>query len=201
MKCKHHPNRDAEHYCASCGIPICSDCVEEVKRGEYYCFQCAMFQTVSGVGSSLKEKKERASDKKAEKKIKLGPFHYFLIMCSVMIIVMWGVILFGGKKPLGKSLDVDKNPRVFLFMVDSAIKRYNHYEGNKYPEKLVDLVPKYLALGDDNISHLDKFNYQLDENKGYTLSPAKTKFGDMKITMSAKGITYELVKSEAVKNE
>ena len=201
MKCKHHPNRDAEHYCASCGIPICSDCAEEVKPGEYYCFQCAMFQTVSGVGTSLKDKREKAIEKKAGKKLKLGPFHYFLFMCSIMIVVMWGVILFGGEKPIGKALDVNGNPRVFLFMVDSAVKRYYHYENNIYPEKLSDLVPKYLPLGEDNIVHLSKLFYQRDPQAGYTLSPITTKPGEMKITMSAKGISYEIVQREAVKNE
>ena len=201
MKCKHHPNKDAEHYCASCGIPICSDCTEEVKPGEYYCFQCAMFRTVSGVGTSIKEKREKAVGKKAGKRIKLGPFHYFLIMCSVMIVVMWGVILFGGEKPLGKPLDVDANPRVLLFMVDSAVKRYHHYEHNIYPEKLSDLVPKYLPLGEDSIVHLSKLVYQRDPIVGYSLYPVSTKPGEMKITMSAKGISYKLIPNEAVKNE
>lgn len=199
MKCKHHPNRDAEHYCASCGIPICPDCTEEVKPGEFYCFQCAMFQTVTGVGSSLKEKRAKAVEKKAVKRLKLGPFHYFLIMCSVMIVVMWGVILFGGEKPIGKTLDVDANPRVFLFMVDSAVKRYYHYVGNKYPEELTGLVPRYLSLNNESIIHLNRLAYQKDVDKGYLLSFVKSQPGEMKITMSAKGITYKLIPSEAVK--
>jgi len=201
MKCKHHPNRDAEHYCASCGIPICSDCSEEVKSGEFYCFQCAMFQTVSGVGSSLKEKREKAVEKKAGKRLKLGPFHYFLIMCSIMVVVMWGVIIFGGEKPLGKPLDVDANPRVFLFMVDSAVKRYHHYERNQYPEELTRLVPKYLSLNKESIIHLNRLDYQKDVDKGYLLSFVKSEPGEMKITMSSKGISYEIVQREAVKNE
>jgi hypothetical protein len=160
-----------------------------------------MFQTVSGVGSSLKEKREKSVEKKAGKKLELGPFHYFLIMCSVMIVVMWGVILFGGEKPLGKPLDVDANPRVFLFMVDSAVKRYHHYEGNQYPEKLSDLVPKYLPLNKESINHLNRLDYQKDSDKGYLLSFVKSEPGEMKITMSARGITYKLVPSEAEKNE
>ena len=118
-----------------------------------------------------------------------------------MIVVMWGVILFGGEKPLGKPLDVDANPRVFLFMVDSAVKRYHHYEHNIYPEKLSDLVPKYLPLGEDSIVHLSKLVYQRDPIVGYSLYPVSTKPGEMKITMSAKGISYKLIPNEAVKNE
>jgi hypothetical protein len=152
-----------------------------------------MFQTVSGVGSSIKEKREKAVGKKVRKKVKLGPFHYFLIMCSVMIVVMWGVILFGGEKPMGKPLDADANPRVFLFMVDSAVKRYHHYEGNQYPEELASLVPKYLSLINENIQYLNRLDYQKDVDKGYLLSFVKSEPGEMKITMSAKGITYRLV--------
>ncbi|MDY7037316.1 MAG: B-box zinc finger protein, partial [Thermodesulfobacteriota bacterium] len=126
MQCKTHPNRMAEHFCASCGIPICNECAEEVTTGQYYCFQCAMFQTVSGVGTTLKDKRSKVAGKKGKGKKKWGPFHYFVISSSVLIAVMWGVIIFGGQKAPGGSVDFTKNKRVFLFMVDGAIKRYAH---------------------------------------------------------------------------
>ena len=200
MKCKHHPNRDALHYCSSCGIPICADCTEEVKPGDYYCFQCAMFRTVAGVGVTLKDKREKSVEKKAGKKIKLGPFHYFVMICSVMIVVMWGVILFGGQKPVGKPLDVDQNPRVFLFLVNNAIKRHHHYERGMFPDKLEDLVPRYMPLNKEDMVHFNKLAYRKDKEKGYTLSFVKSKPGEMKITISSEGITYT-VPAEAVKNE
>ena len=122
MKCKHHPQREAEQFCASCGIPTCSECTEEVNPGEYYCFQCAMFQTVTGVGSSIKEKRQKVNEKELEKKKKWGPFHYFMIVSSSLIVVMWGVILFGGEKAPGRRADFSRNPRVLLFMVDTGVR-------------------------------------------------------------------------------
>ncbi len=59
MQCKHHPDREAVHFCASCGIHLCGDCAEEGKPGSYYCFQCAMVQSVSAVGTTLKDKREK----------------------------------------------------------------------------------------------------------------------------------------------
>jgi hypothetical protein len=76
-------------------------------------------------------------------------------------------------------------------MVDSSIKRYAHYEGNKYPDQLKDLVPKYLSLKKEDITQLNRFNYLKDTNTGYQLSLANPKSGEMNIIISPKGIKYE----------
>jgi len=191
MKCKNHPKKEAVQFCSSCGIPICEDCIEEPSPGQYYCFQCAMLQTVSVVGTSLVDKRTKSDEKKIAKKKAWGPFQYFVIVSSVLIAVMWGVILFGGQKSPGQKLDFANQERVFLFMVDSSIKRYAHYEGNKYPDKLADLVPKYLRLSDEDIPQLNRFTYLKDPNAGYQLSLAKPKAGEMNIIISPKGIKYE----------
>ncbi|MFH1489131.1 MAG: B-box zinc finger protein, partial [Pseudomonadota bacterium] len=64
MQCKHHPNKPAEYFCSSCGSPLCKECTEEVSPGVHSCFQCAMFQTVSGAGTTLKDKREKMAAKK-----------------------------------------------------------------------------------------------------------------------------------------
>jgi len=192
MKCKNHPKKEAVQFCASCGIPICEECIEEPAPGQYYCFQCAMLQTVSVVGSSIADKRTKAGEKKLTKKRDpWGPFQYFLIVSSVLIAVMWGVIIFGGQKAPGQKIDFANQERAFLFMVDSSIKRYAHYEGNKYPEKLTDLVPRYLRLSDEDIIQLNRFNYIKDPQTGYQLSLANPKQGEMNIIISPKGIRYE----------
>jgi hypothetical protein len=191
MKCKNHPKIDAEQFCASCGTPICRDCIEESAPGQYYCFQCAMLQTVSVVGTSLIDQRARADKKRLiNKKQPWGPFQYFLILSSVLIAVMWGVIIFGGQKTPGQKIDFTNQERVFLFMVDSGIKRYAHYHGDKYPDKLNDIVPKYLHLSNQDISQLDRFNYIKDPKMGYQLSYAKPKPGEMNIIISPQGIKY-----------
>ena len=199
MQCKTHPNRKAEHFCASCGIPICNECTEEVTPGQYYCFQCAMFQTVSGVGTTLKDKRSKVAGQKRNEKKKWGPFHYFVISSSVLIAVMWGVIIFGGQKAPGGAVDFTKNKRVFLFMVDGAIKRYAHFEGGKYPEKLFDITPKHLSLRKKDIHHLEMLSYKRDPDFGYRLSFATSKPGQMSIIISPKGIEYKLPSSEVPK--
>jgi len=194
MQCKHHPDRKAEHFCASCNIPLCSQCTEEVERGQFYCFQCAMFQTVSGVGTTLKDKREKAAEKRRadREKKKWGPFRYFVITALVLILVMWGVILFGGQKAPAGGADFAKNQRAFLFMVDGALKRHAHYENNSYPAKLSDLVPKYLSLREEDFIHLEKLSYNKDPEVGYRLSLANPKPGEMIIIMSPQGIEHKL---------
>ncbi|MBW1936932.1 MAG: hypothetical protein JRI84_15545 [Deltaproteobacteria bacterium] len=83
------------------------------------------------------------------------------------------------------------SPRVLLFMVDGALKRYNHYEGNQYPARLTDLIPKYLAMSKEESQYLKKLVYVRDPQLGYRLSLAKPQPGQMNIVISPKGIKYE----------
>jgi hypothetical protein len=191
MQCKNHPDRRAEHFCSSCRVPLCEECAEETRPGEYYCFQCAMLVSVSAAGSTIKGKREKVAEHKAKEKRKRTPFHYFVMVSSVMILVMWGVILFGGQKAPAGAADLGSQPRVLLFLVDGALKRYAHYEGNRYPSKLSDLIPKYLSLTKEDISILDKLSYIKDPSLGYRLSLAKPKPGDMNIIISPKGVRYD----------
>jgi hypothetical protein len=190
MQCKYHPKRQAEFFCAGCNAPLCKECAEESKSGEYFCFQCAMLHSVSEVGTSIINKRDEITEKKVVKKKQWGPFQYFVIISSVLILVMWGVIIFGGQPAPKGTADFAKKGRVLLFMVDGAIKRYAHYEGNKYPEKLVNLVPKYLSFGKDQLFYLEKLSYQKDPRIGYRLSIANPKAGEMNVILTPKGIEY-----------
>jgi len=127
-----------------------------------------MIQPVSEVETSIKEKREHEENKK---KKKWAPFRYFVIVSSVLILVMWGYIVFGGQElpPPTITVDYGKQATVLLFTVDGALKRYAHYEGNKYPERLTDLIPKYLSLQGEQILHLKQLAYQLDPKTGYRL--------------------------------
>jgi B-box zinc finger len=190
MQCKNHPSRRAEHFCAGCGIALCGDCSEEVKPGQFFCFQCAMHTSVSAVGTTIKDKREKSAEKKEEAKKKWTPFRYFVVVAGVLILVMWGVILFGGQQAPAGTLDFANQPRVLLFMIDSSIKRYAHYEGNQYPAKLSDLIPKYLRLQEQDLPQLQNLSYERDQALGYRLSLAKPKPGE-NIVITAKGIKYE----------
>jgi len=189
MQCKNHPDRTAVHICSSCNAPLCDDCVEEIRPGEYFCFQCAMLQSVSQVGSSLADKKDKASKENGKKK-KWGPFHYFMTVASVLIAVMWVVIIFGGEPPPQQTTEFAKKGRVFLFMVDGALKRYAHYEGNRYPEQLADLVPKYLPLKESELIYLKRLSYEKGVKKGYRLFLANPREGEMNPVLSPRGIEY-----------
>lgn len=186
MQCKFHPDNKAELFCKSCNAPLCVECAEEIRPGEYCCFQCAMLQSVSQVGSALAEKKDKA--KKTKKK--WGAFQYFVLVSSMVIAVMWGVILFGGQPAPVSSMNLANKGRVLLFMVDGALKRYAHYEGKRYPETLRDLVPRYLGFKGSELAYLDLLNYERDLYKGYRLSLKHPNKSEMHLVLTAKGIEY-----------
>ena len=199
MQCKYHPDRPAKFFCASCNAPLCKECTEEVRPGQYYCFQCAMMQSISLGSTSIKDKREKGEEKKLKKKKEWGPFQYFVIVASVLVLVMWGVIIFSGEKAPTRSIDFAKKGRVLLFMVDGAIKRYTHYEDNRYPKKLSDLIPKYLSLRKDELFHLDKLSYIMVPKGDYRLSLVETKPREMNVILSAKGIEFVQPSSQVLK--
>jgi hypothetical protein len=152
-----------------------------------------MLVSVSAVGTTMKGKKERLAEKKEKEKEKKKwtPFRYFVLISSVMILVMWGVIIFGGHKAPAGAADLAGQPRILLFMVDGALKRYAHYEDNRYPAGLIDLVPRYLSLGKEELPLLDTLTYARDPGLGYRLSLARPKPGEMNLIISPDGIKYE----------
>jgi hypothetical protein len=155
-----------------------------------------MISSVSAVGTTIKDKKVKAAEEKAKVKRKLGPFHYFVISCGVLILAMWGFILFGGQSPPSEAMDFTQNKRVLLFMVDSALKRHAHYEKNKYPEKLSDLTPNYLSPIEEQSAQLIGLSYQRDPEVGYRLTLVNPDPGEMIIIITPKGIQYQLPSGE-----
>ena len=193
MQCKHHPDRRADEFCTSCGIPLCEECAEEGAPGKYYCFECAIQHSLSQVGTTIQDKKNQVSKKRRKAKKKWGLFQYFVIVCTILILAMWAFILFGGEAPPTASTDLSKQPRILLFMVDSALKRFAHYEGNAYPEKITDLIPKYLSFNEGDLFHLTTLSYERDPGLGYRLSLSESHPGELHIILSPKGIDYRLV--------
>jgi len=152
-----------------------------------------MVVSVGAAGATVRNKQERLAGRKEKgrRKKKLTPFRCFVGISSMMILVMWGVILFGGQKAPAGAADLAGQPRILLFMVDGALKRYAHYEGGRYPAGLTDLVPKYLFLRSEEVTLLYTLAYARDFQLGYRLSLAKPKPGEMNLIISPKGIQYE----------
>jgi hypothetical protein len=152
-----------------------------------------MLNSVSAVGTTIKDKAEKSAEKrdKDREKKKWTPFRYFVGLSSILILVMWGVILFGGEKAPSGSADLTSQPRVLLFMVDGAIRRYAQNEGDRYPATLKDLVPKYLAMAEKDRARLNILKYRRDPQVGYSLSLAQPEPGKMNIIISPQGISYE----------
>jgi hypothetical protein len=190
MQCKYHPDRAAEGFCTSCNAPLCAQCAEQSSTGEIYCYECALLHSVAEVGTSIRDKRQKGEEKRAGKRKRWGPFRFFVALSAVVIVVMWALIIFGGKQPPARSTEFAKKGRVLLFMVDGAIKRYALSEGNRYPEHLTDLIPAYLPLREGEASHLDTISYRKDTKAGYRLSLARAQPGQMNIILTATGVEY-----------
>jgi len=190
MNCKYHPDRKAEFFCTSCNAPLCRECAEVSPSGEPYCYECAMLHSLTEVGTSIKDRKDKGEERKEQKKTRRGPFGYFVIVSVVLIAVMWGVILFGKKPAPPASAELATNERVLLFMVDGAIKRYALYKSNTYPTALTELLPDYLSLRKGEAGLLERLSYHPDPKLGYRLRLIKPGSGEMNLILTPKGIEY-----------
>ena len=190
MNCKYHPDRTAELFCTSCNAPLCTECAEKSASGEPYCYECAMLHSISEVGTSIKDRRDKGEERKEKAKKRRGPFGYFVIVSVVLIAVMWGVILFGKKPAPPAAPELSSNDRVLLFMVDGAIKRYALYKGNTYPAELTELLPDYLSIREGEAVYLQRLSYRPDPTVGYRLSLITPGPGEMNLILTPTGIEY-----------
>jgi hypothetical protein len=117
-----------------------------------------------------------------------GLFHLYVLVTAALIIALWGVIIRGGEPPPPRTAYVVERPIVLLFLVDTAVKRYAHYERGRYPEQLPELLPRYLPIPKEEFSCLDTLSYSTDPSGGYRLTLTDRSTGDVIIMLSPQGI-------------
>jgi hypothetical protein len=130
----------------------------------------------------------RSKKRKQNQKNNWGLFHLYVLVSAALIIAMWGVIIRGGEPPPARTLHVVERPKVCLFLVNGAIRRYTHYEGRGYPARLSELPPRYLPIPKEKLSCLDTLSYSTDPSGGYRLTLTDPSTGDVIITLSPQGI-------------
>jgi len=134
----------------------------------------------------------RPKDELEDLKKHWGAFRISLVISATLIIAMWGLIIRGGEPPPLRTAPVVERPTVLLFLIDTAITRYAHYEKRGYPERLSDLHPKYVPLRQDELSCLERFSYSPDPAEGYRLGLIDRSTGNVSIILSPQGIVYML---------
>jgi hypothetical protein len=149
-----------------------------------------MLHSISAVGTTLKDRRDKGEQRREKAKKRWGPFQYFVIISTVLIAVMWGVIIFGKKPAPASSRELASNDRVLLFMVNGAIKRYALYKDNTYPTELTELLPDYLSLREGEAAYLERLSYEPDPKVGYRLWLVEPGPGEMNLILTAQGIEY-----------
>ncbi len=96
MECKHHPNRQADHLCTICGVPMCKNCSQVVTGDRDYCFHCAMFDSILTADNSGRDEGAEPAEQTLRENRKWSPFQYFSIVSSLLLLIMWIVVVFGG---------------------------------------------------------------------------------------------------------
>ena len=134
----------------------------------------------------------RPKDEVEDLKKHWGTFHIYLLISATLIIAMWGLIIRGGEPPPPRTAPVVERPTVLLFLIDTALRRYAHYEERGYPEQLSDLHPKYIPLRQKELASLERFSYSADPAEGYRLGLIDHSTGNVTIILAPQGIVYML---------
>jgi hypothetical protein len=131
---------------------------------------------------------ERVEGQDEKKEKSWGLFHLYVLICSALIVALWGVIIRGGEPPPPRMASVVERPTVLLFLVDTALKRYAHYGRGRYPEQLSELLPRHVRLGNEELSYLETLSYSKDPTGGYRLALIDRNTGDASIILSPQGM-------------
>jgi hypothetical protein len=134
----------------------------------------------------------RPQDELEDLKKHWGAFRISLLISATLIIAMWGLIIRGGEPPPSRTAAVAERPTVLLFLIDTALRRYAHYEKRGYPEQLSDIDPKYVPLRQEELSSLERFPYSTNPAEGYHLGLIDRSTGNVTIVLSPQGIVYML---------
>jgi hypothetical protein len=88
----------------------------------------------------------------------------------VLVLVLVGLRFYWDRTELRSAITLDvNNPVELLAEFQAILARYSVANGNRYPDSLHELLPRYLNDAAENIRVLRYLEYNLNERQGYLL--------------------------------
>ncbi|MCB9477281.1 MAG: hypothetical protein H6684_05990 [Deltaproteobacteria bacterium] len=203
-KCYRHPREDALYECDMCGKPICGECMHYVDDPgggdpQVVCPMCDMGSAaaVSAIVQDKRETKiteETAEDNPLTTKQRLNVRLNSMMVLAIFVLA--GIYTYLdqqvslSQEPISYSSDfiIERgNPSAQFTMLLVELMRYREDHG-EYPDKLDDLVGRYIdgppTVGESN----QKFQYVKDVTNGFVLSlPDPERYEFLKLYVTANG--------------
>lgn len=175
MKCTYHPDANAQAHCSVCRAPLCAQCANQEEDNTFLCDMCAMRETILAAGERLQAKiedKKLESIEKKERKKKQTNLRKLIPVAIGIVIAMAELFLyFRVSTNEGERFNPDQNPAPVSVVIDQAIREFSRDHGGEVPQRLEDLLGKYLPPDRIGPGALQAFYYTRRSPYSYELWP------------------------------
>jgi len=184
MKCIYHPDKDAIVQCSRCRSPLCEQCAIPEGNESFICRRCAALKAgqdaheaskdaCEEINQHLEEKEYKRQIEEAKKKRLPYLMRLALISLAVGIIIVNLFLYFGSSIPELKEFTASEQPVVTAIIIDEAIRDYAEDHGGNFPQRLDELLGKYISPDVVMPKDLEDFHYRRISPNSYELWPEK----------------------------
>ena len=172
MGCVYHPNRGSVAYCDHCEAELCEGCILRVEDGRSVCHRCMLALSLNDVKSETTMREQEEEDRRVGLHKKWRP-NYIQSVLAIGLVVVLGLVglrFFWDRSEVKSAITLDvTNPVELLAEFQAILAHYSVANGNRYPDSLYELLPRYLNDAAENRRVLRHLDYDLNEREGYLL--------------------------------
>ena len=172
MGCAYHPDRDSAAYCDQCEAELCEGCTLRVEDGRTVCHRCMLTLSLNDVKSETTMREQEEEDRRVGLHKKWRPTYIESVLTIGLVLVLGlvGLRFYWERTELKSAITLDvTDPVELLAEFQEILGHYSVANGNRYPDTLHDLLPRYLNDAAENLRVLRYLEYNLYEREGYLL--------------------------------
>ena len=173
MICENHPDRVAATRCLNCNNPLCDQCAIFMEDGSIMCDRCSLLAILQQKHKTSRDKlvarKEKRSIQEARKR-RWAHIQKYIPLVLVFVLSSLILIFFQrGYLPINQEVALSEHPDALFIIIDEAIQAYSGDHEGLVPDRLVDLLGKYLPSKKVRKINLRKFSYAKNSPHSYKL--------------------------------
>ncbi|MGW8221965.1 MAG: hypothetical protein ACWGP1_07440 [Syntrophobacteria bacterium] len=172
MACVYHPDRDSAAYCHHCDAELCESCTLRVESGRTVCHRCMLALSLNDVESETTKRDQEEEDRRVGLHKKWRPTYIESVLTIGLVLVLGlvGLRFYWDRTELKSAITLDvTDPVELLAEFQAILAHYAMANGNRYPDSLYELLPRYLHDAAENRRVLRYLEYNLNESEGYLL--------------------------------
>lgn len=172
MSCVYHPDRDSVAYCDHCQAELCENCILRVEDGRTACHRCMLALALNDVKSETTMREQEEEDRRIGLHKKWHPTYIesVVLIGLVLLLGLVGLRFYWDRTELKSAITLDvTDPVELLAEFQAILAHYSVANGNRYPDSLLELMPRYLTDAAENRRVLRHFDYNLNKREGYLL--------------------------------